>query len=126
MTKQGIFGIINSLFTFIDEDFLFFSSINSVIEIERISLTSRVFFSNGGNFSWKNTKGLTLNFDTGIFILSIEVLPNKSKDVYYKINDIVEYYFNHLKYFNKEKLGIRCLGFYKTDKFTQIIYILFA
>ena len=39
-------------------------------------------------------------FDTGIFILSIEVLPNKSKDVYYKINDIVEYYFNHLKYFN--------------------------
>ncbi len=38
--------------------------------------------------------------DNGIFILSIEILPNKSKDVYYTINDIVKYYFNHLKYFN--------------------------
>jgi insulysin len=39
-------------------------------------------------------------FDCGLLLLSIEIIPNKPKEIYYKINDIVRYYFNHLKYFN--------------------------
>ncbi len=38
--------------------------------------------------------------DSGIFLLSVEILPNKSKEVYYKINNIIKYYFNNLKKIN--------------------------
>jgi insulysin len=36
----------------------------------------------------------------GLLLLSINILPNKSKDVYYKINSIVKNYFNNLNKFN--------------------------
>jgi len=75
---------------------------NKVVDIISSAIKFRCK-NNLENYLIENNLASSVNINyinSGIFLVSIDILPNKLKDVYYKINDIVRYYFNHLKYFN--------------------------